>query len=162
MVTQALPFFNSYGATPNSTNVNQQVTLIAQLFGSDAGAVPTGTFTFLDGTKSVTGNPNSLAIRRCAYTNAAGHSSRPTSGPPRVRCPDQSPPRSILASCRWHLSLLALRSHRLRRWRREWWHHRSASNCRNSGWSLHRHHNRNFGCHHAHRDDDVDSKFRKR
>ena len=55
MVTQALPFFNSYGATPNSTNVNQQVTLIAQLFGSDAGAVPTGTFTFLDGTKSVTG-----------------------------------------------------------------------------------------------------------
>jgi hypothetical protein len=77
VVTQALPFFNSYGATPNSTNVNQQVTLIAQLFGSEAGAVPTGTFTFLDGTKSVTGTITYKSIPSTMSTGSLLQASMP-------------------------------------------------------------------------------------
>jgi hypothetical protein len=37
IVSKALPFFNSYGASPATTNVNQQVTLKAQMYGSDKG-----------------------------------------------------------------------------------------------------------------------------
>jgi Pro-kumamolisin, activation domain/Bacterial Ig-like domain (group 3) len=54
-VTQALPFFGGYGASPASANVNQQVTLSAQMFGSNAGVPPTGTITFFDGTTNLTG-----------------------------------------------------------------------------------------------------------
>jgi hypothetical protein len=54
-VTQAQPFFLTYGASPSSTNVNQQVMLTATLGGSDAGVPPTGTMTFLDGGAAVSG-----------------------------------------------------------------------------------------------------------
>ena len=54
-VQQAQPFFNSYGASPNTINLTQQVTLSAQMFGSDKGAVPTGTFAFTDGTTAISG-----------------------------------------------------------------------------------------------------------
>jgi hypothetical protein len=49
-VTPAQPVFNSFGwETANQTvNLGQTVTVSAQLRGSDAGAVPTGPFTFLD------------------------------------------------------------------------------------------------------------------
>ncbi len=47
-ITQALPFFSTFGASPATTNVNQPVTLTAQMFGSDAGVPPTGTNTFYD------------------------------------------------------------------------------------------------------------------
>jgi hypothetical protein len=55
-VTQALPFFLGYGANPGSTNVNQSVTLVARLGGSDSGLPPTGTFTFYDGNTTLSGD----------------------------------------------------------------------------------------------------------
>jgi hypothetical protein len=58
MVTQARPFFNSYGASPSTANMNQQVTLRAQLFGSGSGVAPTGTITFLDGNSALSGSVN--------------------------------------------------------------------------------------------------------
>jgi len=54
-VTQALPFFTTYGASPSSVNIGQQVTLLATIFGSDAGVAPTGTVTFHDGNAMISG-----------------------------------------------------------------------------------------------------------
>lgn len=54
-VTKALPFFNTYGASVGTVNVNQPVTLQAQLYGSNAGLPPTGTISFYDGTNAVSG-----------------------------------------------------------------------------------------------------------
>jgi Big-like domain-containing protein len=54
-VAQALPGFSTYGASPATTNVNQQVTLVATLAGSDAGVAPTGVMTFYDGNTPLTG-----------------------------------------------------------------------------------------------------------
>ena len=54
-VAKALPAFNSYGAIPSTVNVNQPVTLTAQLFGSAAGVAPTGTVTFYVGKNAVSG-----------------------------------------------------------------------------------------------------------
>jgi len=54
-VTQALPFFTTFGATPNSINLNSSVTLVAQMIGSDAGVAPVGTMTFNDGGSAIAG-----------------------------------------------------------------------------------------------------------
>src|SRR5262249_47525768 len=54
-VTQAQPFFLGYGASPNSINLSQQVTLVAQMAGSTAGVSPSGMMTFYDGTTALTG-----------------------------------------------------------------------------------------------------------
>jgi predicted RNA-binding protein with TRAM domain len=54
-VTQAQPFFSSWGASPATVNVNQQVRLTAQMTGSDAGVAPTGTMTFSANNKTVSG-----------------------------------------------------------------------------------------------------------
>lgn len=56
-VTQAQPFFNSYGWTTYNQPVflNQTVTTEADLFGSYAGAAPTGTITFFDNNTAITG-----------------------------------------------------------------------------------------------------------
>src|SRR3984957_11556744 len=54
-VTQALPFFNGFGANPSMINLGQQTTLIAGLGGSDSGVPPTGTMTFTDGATTLSG-----------------------------------------------------------------------------------------------------------
>jgi subtilase family serine protease len=54
-VTKALPDIGSWGASPASINIGQQTTLVAQMYGSDAGVAPTGTMTFYDGATAVTG-----------------------------------------------------------------------------------------------------------
>jgi len=54
-VTQALPFFGTFGASPNSINLNATTTLTAQMSGSDAGVPPTGTITFQDGGAAISG-----------------------------------------------------------------------------------------------------------
>jgi hypothetical protein len=55
-VTQALPFFTTFGASPGSVNVNQQVTLSADMVGSDAGVAPTGTMTFYENGTPISGS----------------------------------------------------------------------------------------------------------
>jgi hypothetical protein len=54
-VTQAQPTFTSWGANPSTTNLNQQVTLFAQMAGSNAGVAPTGTMTFSVDNQAVSG-----------------------------------------------------------------------------------------------------------
>ena len=54
-VTQDLPSFGTWGATPASINIGQQTMLVAQLAGSGGGLPPTGTFAFFDGGSAVTG-----------------------------------------------------------------------------------------------------------
>jgi hypothetical protein len=54
-VTKAQPFFTTYGANPGTVNVNQQVTLVAQMSGSDEGVAPTGTMTFSVDSNAVSG-----------------------------------------------------------------------------------------------------------
>jgi len=54
-VTQATPFFQEFGVVPSAVTLGQSVTLSARLYGSDSGAVPTGTITFLDGNTAVPG-----------------------------------------------------------------------------------------------------------
>jgi hypothetical protein len=67
-VTQAQPFFSTFGPTANPINLGQQVTLIAQMVGSTAGLTPTGTMTFYDGGAAIPGTvsysqlPNHAAL----------------------------------------------------------------------------------------------------
>ena len=60
-VTPAVTVITAY-ANPASVNVNQHVTLGAQLSGLGAGVSPTGTITFLDGTQKLTGTVTYTAI----------------------------------------------------------------------------------------------------
>jgi len=66
-VTQALPSFSTWGASPASVNIGQQTTLTAHMIGSDAGVAPTGTMTFYDGNApipgSVTYTPSGSAVQ---------------------------------------------------------------------------------------------------
>lgn len=55
VVSKAYPFFTTWGASPSSVNLNQQVILSARLYGSQAGALPTGTITFEDGDAPISG-----------------------------------------------------------------------------------------------------------
>jgi subtilase family serine protease len=57
-VSQALPDIGTWGANPATINLGQQTTLMVQLFGSAAGAQPTGTITFYDGTTALSGIVN--------------------------------------------------------------------------------------------------------
>jgi Pro-kumamolisin, activation domain/Bacterial Ig-like domain (group 3) len=54
-VTQALPTFGSFGASPNQINLNSSTTLTASMAGSDTGVPPTGTMTFKDSGTAVSG-----------------------------------------------------------------------------------------------------------
>jgi subtilase family serine protease len=61
-VTQALPFFGTFGPSPNSINLNATTTLMAQMSGSDAGVPPTGTITFKDGGTAISGTLTYTAL----------------------------------------------------------------------------------------------------
>jgi trimeric autotransporter adhesin len=61
-VTQALPFFGNFGASPNSINLNATTTLTAQMSGSDAGVPPTGTIIFKDGGTVISGTVTYTAL----------------------------------------------------------------------------------------------------
>ena len=76
-VTQALPSFNSYGPNPGQTNVNQQVSLVAQLYGSAKGVPPTGTFTFYDGTTPLSGTITYTPVNATQLTGSALRASIP-------------------------------------------------------------------------------------
>ena len=76
-VTQAQPFFASYGASPNSVNVNQQVTLAARIFGSDAGVAPTGTITFYDNNNAIPGTVTYTPVPPAQLTVSALGASMP-------------------------------------------------------------------------------------
>src|SRR5437588_823966 len=54
-VTRAQTFFLTDGASPNQSSWNQSVTLLAALYGSQFGVVPTGTVTFYDNGAAVSG-----------------------------------------------------------------------------------------------------------
>jgi len=66
-VTQAQPFFQTWGANPNPASWQQQVTLNASMYGSSFGVAPTGTMTFYDN-----GNPIAGTV---TYTSGNGGSS---------------------------------------------------------------------------------------
>ncbi len=71
IVTKASPFFNSYGASPSTTNVNQQVTLMAQMYGSDKGVPPTGAVTFYDGNTALSGTVTYTLVNATQLTGSA-------------------------------------------------------------------------------------------
>jgi hypothetical protein len=67
-VTQALPGFDSWGASPATINLGQPTTLTAQMSGSDAGVPPTGTMTFKDGSTALSGTVTYTPINATALT----------------------------------------------------------------------------------------------
>lgn len=76
-VTQALPSFSSYGASPNTIALGQPTTLTAQMLGSDAGVPPTGTMTFKDGSTALTGTVTYTPINATALTLSALQATMP-------------------------------------------------------------------------------------
>jgi hypothetical protein len=76
-VTQALPFFLGWGPNPGSTNVDQSVTLVARLGGSDSGLPPTGTFTFYDGNTVLSGTVTYTPVPSTQLTLSALDASMP-------------------------------------------------------------------------------------
>jgi hypothetical protein len=70
-VTQAQPSFSTDSVTPTTINLGQQVTLTAEMFGSQHGVPPTGTMTFHDGNTAISGTVTYTAVNSTSLTSSA-------------------------------------------------------------------------------------------